>query len=489
MPARGIINTKAIINVIGYLLIINAIMMLTAVPFSVYYGATDLLAIIISAAVTGTTGLGMMLFSKGNDNSDIKKREGYLIVALGWTFMALFGSLPYLISGAIPTFSGAIFETISGYTTTGASVLNDIEAVPKGILFWRSTTQWIGGMGIIVLTIAILPILGIGGMEMFIAEAPGPTKDKIHPRIKETAKRLWAIYVILTGIETILLMVCGMNFYDALNHSFTTISTGGFSTKQDSIAYYNSGWIELVITFFMFFSGVNFTVLYFMLKGQGKKIWENDEFKWYASIVLLITFMVLPVVLVSTGAPFVRALRDTVFQIVSVITTTGFVTADYTQWSSFTTMLFFILLFSGASAGSTAGGIKIVRIVLLIKNGFAEFKRRIHPRAIIPVMMNRSSVSQSIIDNLLAFLFLYLIVFVFSSLVMTSMGMDFLSSIGAVATSLGNVGPGIGSVGPVDNFAHIPPLGKVFLSFLMLLGRLELFTVLILFTPYFWKRY
>lgn len=489
MPARGIINTKAIINVIGYLLIINAIMMLTAVPFSVYYGATDLLAIIISAAVTGTTGLGMMLFSKGNDNSDIKKREGYLIVALGWTFMALFGSLPYLISGAIPTFSGAIFETISGYTTTGASVLNDIEAVPKGILFWRSTTQWIGGMGIIVLTIAILPILGIGGMEMFIAEAPGPTKDKIHPRIKETAKRLWAIYVILTGTETILLMLCGMSFYDALNHSFTTISTGGFSTKQDSIAYYNSGWIELVITFFMFFSGVNFTVLYFMLKGQARKIWENDEFRWYASIVLLISLMVLPVVLVSTGAPFTRALRDSVFQIVSVITTTGFVTADYTQWSSFTTMLFFILLFSGASAGSTAGGIKIVRIVLLIKNGFAEFKRRIHPRAIIPVMMNRSSVSQDIIDNLLAFLFLYLIVFVFSSLVMTSMGLDFLSSIGAVATSLGNVGPGIGSVGPVDNFAHIPPLGKVFLSFLMLLGRLELFTVLILFTPYFWKRY
>ena len=489
MPARGIINTKAIINVIGYLLIINAVMMLTALPFSIYYGGEDMMHLIISAAITGTAGMAMMFASKGNDNSDIKKREGFLIVALGWTFMALFGSLPYLISGAIPTFSGAIFETISGYTTTGASVLNDIESVPKGILFWRSTTQWIGGMGIIVLTIAILPILGIGGMEMFIAEAPGPTKDKIHPRIKETAKRLWAIYVILTGAETVLLMLCGMSFYDAINHSFATISTGGFSTKQDSIAYFNSGWIELVITLFMFFSGVNFTVLYFMLKGQGKKIWQNDEFRWYASIVLLISLMVLPVVLISTGAPVLNALRDTVFQIVSVITTTGFVTADYTQWSSFTTMLFFILLFSGASAGSTAGGIKIVRIVLLIKNGIAEFKRRIHPRAIIPVMMDRRSVPQTIIDNLLAFLFLYLIVFVFSSLVMTSMGMDFLSSIGAVATSLGNVGPGIGSVGPVNNFAHVPALGKVFLAFLMLLGRLELFTVLILFTPYFWKRY
>lgn len=489
MPTRGIINTKAIINVIGYLLVINAVMMLTALPFSIYYGGEDLMHLIISAAITGTAGMAMMFASKGNDNSDIKKREGYLIVALGWTSMALFGSLPYLVSGVIPSFSGAIFETISGYTTTGASVLNDIEAVPKGILFWRSTTQWIGGMGIIVLTIAILPILGIGGMEMFIAEAPGPTKDKIHPRIKETAKRLWAIYVILTGAETVLLMICGMSFYDALNHSFATISTGGFSTKQDSIAYFNSGWIELVITFFMFFSGVNFTVLYFMLKGQGKKILRNDEFRWYASIVLLVSLMVLPVVLVSTGAPVLNAIRDTVFQIVSVITTTGFVTADYTQWSSFTTMLFFILLFSGASAGSTAGGIKIVRIVLLIKNGVAEFKRRIHPRAIIPVMMDRKSVPQTIIDNLLAFLFLYLIVFVFSSLVMTSMGMDFLSSIGAVATSLGNVGPGIGSVGPVNNFAHVPAFGKVFLAFLMLLGRLELFTILILFTPYFWKRY
>lgn len=468
---------------------INGIMMLFAIPFSIYYGGEDLMALAGSGIITGCVGLATFMLTRNADNKEIKKREGFLIVAAGWLMMSLFGTLPYLLSGAIPQFTSAFFETVSGFTTTGASVLNDIEAVPKGILFWRSMTQWIGGMGIIVLTVAILPILGIGGMELFIAEAPGPTKDKIHPRIKETAKRLWAIYVSLTAIETALLMLCGMSFYDALNHSFTTISTGGFSTKQDSIAYFDNAWIELVITFFMFFSGVNFTVLYFVLKGRLSKVYTNDEFRWYTSIVAALILLLLPIVFFTTGTDFVTALRGTAFQIVSVITTTGFVTADYTEWSSFTTMLFFILLFCGASAGSTSGGIKIVRIVLLIKNGFAEFKRRLHPRAMIPVMMNRTSVPQNIIDNLLAFLFLYLIVFVLSSLVVTSMGMDFLSSIGAVATSLGNVGPGIGSVGPVNNFAHVPAFGKLFLGFLMLLGRLELFTVLILFTPYFWKRH
>lgn len=489
MAGSRFINYKAVLNVIGTLLIINGIMMFFTIPFSIYYSSTDLIPLLSSGAITGITGLLIWLATRNSENTEIKKREGFLIVSLGWLSMSLFGTLPYLLSGAIPHFSGAFFETASGFTTTGASVLNDIEAIPKGVLFWRSMTQWIGGMGIIVLTIAILPILGIGGMELFIAEAPGPTKDKIHPRIKETAKRLWAIYVALTLAETVLLMICGMSFYDALNHSFTTISTGGFSTKQDSIAHYNSGWIDLVIIIFMFFSGINFTVLYFVLKGRFNKVWLNDEFRWYASIVASLILLVLPIVYFTTGTAFLQSLRATAFQIVSVVTTTGFITADYTQWSSFTTMLFFILLFCGASAGSTAGGIKIVRIVLLIKNGFAEFKRRLHPRAIIPVMMNRSSVPQNIIDNLLAFLFLYLIVFVVSSLVVTSMGMDFESSIGAVATSLGNVGPGIGSVGPVNNFAHVPAVGKVFLAFLMLLGRLELFTILILFTPYFWKRH
>lgn len=489
MSNRQIINFKLVINVIGTLLMINGVMMWANLPFSIYYGSVALLPLISAGAVTFFSGLAMWLSTRNNDNTEIKRREGFLIVTLGWVSMTIFGALPYLFSGAIPNVIDAVFETMSGYTTTGASVLNNIEEIPKGILAWRSTTQWIGGMGIIVLTIAILPLLGIGGMELFIAEAPGPTKDKIHPRIKETAKRLWGIYVFITVCEIVALMICGMNFYDAVNHTFATVSTGGFSTKQASIAYYDSPAIDFVITFFMFFSGVNFTLLYFLLKGKIKNVIQNDEFIWYLFIVGLVIIIAFPIVFVYSDYHFVTALRQTAFQVVSIITTTGFVTGDYTAWSSFTTMLFFILFFAGASAGSTAGGIKIVRVVLLIKNSFTEFRRRIRPRAIIPVMMNKEVVEQPIIDNLLAFFFLYLMVFVVGSLAMTVLGLDFESSMGSVATCLGNVGPGIGVVGPMFNFADVPHLGKVFLTFFMLLGRLELFTVLTLFTPYFWKKF
>ena len=432
----------------------------------------------------------LKFLTRKNKNAEIKKRDGYLIVTLSWLAMAIFATLPYLISQSIPNIADAFFESLSGLTTTGASILDNIEELPKGILFWRSMTQWLGGMGIIVLTIAILPMLGIGGMELFVAEAPGPTKDKIHPRIKETAKRLWIIYLGLTLAETILLMFAGMDFYDAINHSLTTNSTGGFSTKQNSVAYFNSPLIEYIMVIFMFLAGTNFTLLYFGLKGKFKTILNNDEFKWYLFSVLGLVAILTPIVYYQADTPtdLYTSFRAVLFQVVSIITTTGYASADFTTWGILATFVFFLLLFSGASAGSTSGGIKIVRIVLLMKNGFLEFKRTLHPNAIIPVHLNKEPVSSTIIYNLLAFIFLYLFIFTIGSLIMTTFGVPLLESFSTVATSLGNVGPGIGDYGPSHSFSALPDGSKWLLAFLMLFGRLELFTVALILTPYYWKR-
>ncbi|TXB65375.1 TrkH family potassium uptake protein [Vicingus serpentipes] len=490
MP-KSLINIKVIIHLVGSLVIICGALMALSIPFSIYYNEGDLIPLILSSAITLISGLVLKLSTKSHSNDEIKKREGYLIVALGWISMTIFGSLPYVLSNAIPNYSNAFFETISGLTTTGASILNDIEAVPKGVLFWRSMTQWIGGMGIIVLTIAILPLLGVGGMELFASEAPGPTKDKIHPRIKETAKRLWLIYFSLTLIQTILLMFPGgMNFYDAINHSLTTMSTGGFSTKQASVAHFDSAIVDYIIIVFMFIAGTNFTLLYFGAKLKLKKFWENDEFKWYIGTVIGLTFIIIPTVygIVGANLGFEKSFRDVLFQVVSIITTTGFASADFTTWGAFVTFLFFLLLFTGASAGSTSGGMKLVRIVLLMKNGFLEFKRKLHPNAVIPVHLNGQGVPPHIIYNLLAFVFFYLSTFVVGSIIVTFLGVDFMEAVSAVATSVGNVGPGIASIGPSGNFYHLPDSSKWVLSILMLMGRLELFTIAILFTPYFWRR-
>jgi trk system potassium uptake protein TrkH len=486
--AKKLINGSVTLNVIGSLILIMGFLMLFPVIFSLYYGESDLYVLLISSGITLLAGGTLKFTTRKSKDAEIKKRDGYLIVTSGWLSMAIFGTLPYLIGGYIPEFSSAFFETMSGLSTTGATVLDDIESLPHGILFWRSMTQWIGGMGIIVLTIAVLPLLGIGGMELFVAEAPGPTKDKIHPRIKETAKRLWVIYLFLTVLETVILMFCGMNFYDAINHALTTNSTGGFSTKQDSIAFYNSPLIEFVIMIFMFIAGTNFTLIYFGFKGKFNNLFHNDEFKWYLGAVLGLILFLTPVIYLETGSTLLESVRMVSFQVVSTITTTGYASADFTTWGSMATFIFFLLLFSGASAGSTSGGIKIVRIVILIKNGFLEFKKRLHPNAIIPVYLNKKAVPSHIIYNLLAFIFLYLFVFVTGSAIMTALGENFEVAISSVATSLGNVGPGIAEIGPSNTFSAISPAGKWLLSFLMLFGRLELFTVALLFTPYYWRR-
>ncbi|BDS09609.1 TrkH family potassium uptake protein [Aureispira anguillae] len=484
------IDFGTISNVVGVLLISLGCFMLTALPFSWYHASGDALAIFYAACSTILVG-GLSWLYKFKTKENVGKREGYLIVVIGWIAMSLFSMFPYLFSGVFTTFSDAIFESVSGLTTTGASVLNDIEAVPAGILFWRSLTQWIGGMGIIVLMVAIFPLLGIGGVELFVAEAPGSSLEKIHPRIKEIAKRLWLIYLGLTTLLTFILYGLGMTFFDAINHALTTMATGGFSTKNASIAYFTSPAIQYTLLIFMFLAGVNYTVLYYGLKGKFKKVWRSDEFKTYIFGVLFLTVAVTTTLYCVTDHGLEQSFRDAAFQIVSVITTTGFVSADYTSWTPALSLLFFFLLFVGACAGSTSGGIKLIRHLVFFKNSFLEFKRLLHPNAIIRIKIDNQIVSSRIITHILVFLLIYLMIFLFGSLIMVVILNDFdqplLSAIGAVATSLGNVGPALADLSPVDNFAAVPPSGKCFLTILMLLGRLELFTILVVFTPYFWK--
>lgn len=461
-------------------------LMIPSIAFSYYYQGGDQLSLLVASGISLGTGAAMF-FSFASQDQNIRKREGYLIVALSWLFMTVFGAIPYLISDTIPFLPDAIFETVSGFTTTGATILTDIEAMPAGVLLWRSMTQWIGGLGIIVLTVAIFPLLGIGGIELFVAESPGPTSDKLHPRIRETAKRLWFVYVGLTILLIFIYRLEGMSFFDAVNHGLTTLATGGFSTKNSSLAYFTNPAIHYTAILFMFLSGTNFTLIYYGLKGRFSRVWASDEFRAYVISLLILTVgLVIPIYLL-TGDHFEKAFRDTLFQIISLVTTTGYVTADYTSYSNGLTIIFFMLLFLGACAGSTSGGIKFIRHLTFVKNTTLEFKRIVHPRAVIPLKINGERVTGRVITHIMNFLLIYLMIFVLGSIVMSIAGYDLLTSFGAVATSLGNVGPAIGLVGPMDNFAFFSPFGKLFLSFLMLLGRLELFTILVLFTPYFWR--
>lgn len=495
------LNIKIIYRFLGITAILNGLFMFIAFPFSFFNNENQAWGILNAGVITTFIGCLLYFFNKPK-STNIQKKEGYLIVTLGWLILSFTGMLPYLLSGAIPNISDAFFETISGYSTTGSSILTDIESMPRGILFWRSATHWIGGMGIIVLTIAILPLLGIGGMQLFMAEAPGPSADKLHPRITDTAKRLYLIYVVLTFAEFFLLKAAGMTWFDAINHAMATVSTGGFSTKNNSISFYNNlPLVQYIIIFFMLVAGTNFVLNYFALKGKIQKVFQSEEFRYYlfgiigiASIVtLLIYYFQDPNLQTTIAHPKVygeaeSAIRHALFMVTSVVTTTGFVTADFTMWSFFATGIFFALFFTGGSAGSTSGGVKIVRHIVMLKNSFLEFKKALHPNAIIPVRFDGKSVGQTIVFNILSFFIIYMLIFIISSVILTFLGLDFLSALGASASSLGNIGPALGSVSPVDNFAHLSSAAKWFCSFLMLIGRLELFTVLILFTPFFWRK-
>ncbi len=495
------LNFKLIGRFLGLTAILNGLFMWLTIPVSLFFKEDTFMGVLNAGAITITSGVLLFFFNKPTIKK-LQKKEGYLIVTLGWLMLTVTGMLPYLLTGTISNISDAFFETISGYSTTGSSILTDIEAMPKGVLFWRSATHWIGGMGIIVLTIAILPLLGIGGMQLFMAEAPGPSADKLHPRITQTAKLLWLIYVLLTFAEFVLLKIAGMTWFDAINHAMATISTGGFSTKNASIAFWNNQpIIQYIILFFMFIAGTNFVMTYFALKGEVQKIIKNEEFRYYLLSVIGISTIVFimiicfqnPELKTTVDHPMVygkieSSIRHSLFSVVSVMTTTGFVSADFTMWSYLVTAIFFALFFLGGSAGSTSGGVKIVRHIIMLKNSFLEFKKSLHPNAIIPVRYDGKPVSQAIVFNILSFFVLYMLIFIVGAVVLAFLGLDLKSALGACASSLGNIGPAIGSVSPVDNFAHLSSGAKWFCSFLMLIGRLELFTVLILLTPFFWRK-
>ncbi len=458
-----------------------------SIPVAIIYQEKDSYAFLISGLFAIISGGFSWLLTR-RSQIGISKKDGYIIVSAGWVLFSLIGALPFVIGGAIPSYTDAFFETMSGFTTTGASILNDIESLSHGMLFWRSLTQWIGGMGIIVLSLAILPLLGIGGMQLFIAEVPGPSPDKLHPRIKGTASRLWLIYVIFTIFEIVLLWFGDMNLFDAICHSFTTMATGGYSTKQASIAYWDSPYIHYVITFFMFVAGTNFTLSYFALHLRFGRVFKNEEFRYYLGFVLGFSIIMAIIMYFTMDTPVEPSFRNTLFQVVSIITTTGFITSDYMSWTTVLWVLIVILMFFGGSAGSTGGSIKIMRIILVLKNSSLELKRLIHPHAVLPIRFNQQVVNPGIVTNVLAFVSFYVLILISGVIVISVIGYDLDTSLGAVATCLGNIGPGIGLVGPTDNFSHFPGFGKWFLSFLMLIGRLELFTVLVLFTPEFWKK-
>lgn len=479
-------NLPMIFSLMGIVSIINGLFMALCIPVALFYEEPLIVAFGISSALAIGAGFFLRQRNRGA-RKELTKRDGYLIVTLSWLTMIVFGAAPYLISGAIPNVTNAFFEAVSGYTTTGATILTDIESMPKSLLLWRSLTQWIGGMGIIVLAVAILPILGIGGMGLFVAEAPGVSTDKMHPRIAGTARRLWFIYVFLTATEAVLLWLGDMPVFDAINHAMTTVAIGGFSTSDTSFVE-TSPYIQYVVMAFMVIAGVNFNLLFLGFRGRFRAAFRNEEFRYYLLALLFFVTLTTIVVMTMSPNPVEQTFRDASFQAVSIITTTGYSSADYTAWTPFLTTIFLLMMFSGGSSGSTAGGIKIVRHVILIKNSLLELKRQLNPSAILPLRFSGKAVADKITSNVLAFFVAYITIFAIGFIIMTALGMDVDSAMGSVAATIGNVGPGIGSVGPAETYAEVPWAGKWVLSFFMLLGRLELFTILVILTPHFWRR-
>ena len=481
------INFKTIIRIIGILLLLETVMFLVCSSVSFYYRESDMLDFWKAGGITAGIGLLLAALGKGGERQ-LTRRDGYVLVSFAWVALSLFGMLPFYIGGYIPDIADAFFETMSGFSSTGATILDDIESLPHGILFWRSMTQWIGGLGIIMFTIAVLPIFGVSGLQVFAAEASGPTHDKVHPRIGITAKWIWSIYTGITTLLVCLLMLGGMDWFDSICHAFATTGTGGFSTKQASVAYYNSPYIEYVISIFMFISGINFTLVLLFVNRKFKKFISNAELKFYFSSVVFFTAVIAIALYYTSPMGMEESFRKSLFQVISLHTSTGFATDDYMQWSPVLWGLLTIIMLMGACAGSTTGGLKCIRMVILTKVSRNEFKHILHPNAILPVRINKQVISSSIVSTVLAFCFIYITIIVISTLLMMTMGVGAEESIGCVISSIGNMGPGLGETGPAYSWNALPDAAKWLLSLLMLLGRLELFTVLLLFTPDFWKR-
>ncbi|MEM6647316.1 MAG: potassium transporter TrkG [Bacteroidota bacterium] len=499
------IDVRAVLRTLGVLLLFLGMALLLPMGVALFYGEAAWWSF-------GVTALGSMLFGGGawfglkpEEAYNLRAREGFLIVAVAWAVLSLAGALPFVLSGTLDSYTDAFFETMSGFATTGATILGGadtpaIEDLPNALLFWRSMAHWLGGMGIIVLTLAILPFLGVGGMQLFKAEVPGPSADKLTPRVRETAKRLWLIYFAFTVLQ-ILLLLPAMSLFDAVNHAFSTMATGGFSTENASVGQYDSAYIDWIVTLFMFLGGINFALHYRLLTGRTITVLRDTELWVFTGLCVVATLLVFAALWtpvstalgIAPGAYLsydngLEALRHAAFQVVAIITTTGFATADYMQWAPLGLTVIFMLFFVGGMAGSTSGGVKVVRIVLLAKNSFKEVKQLVHPQAILPIRLGTTVVPQDVMRNVLSFIVLFFGLIGFGTLFLAALGVDLFESLGMAMSAVGNVGPAFGQFGPAGSYAAVPEAGKWMLSFLMMAGRLEIFTVLILFAPTFWRR-
>ena len=483
------LNVRFIFKMLGMMFILETLFMLMATAVSFLYQGEDFSSLLISSGILFGAGLLFYLIGFHANEHSAGRREGMLTVTCTWILLSFFGMLPFYLGGYIDNVTDAFFETMSGFTTTGSSILTDIEALPKGVLFWRSLTQWQGGIGMVVFTVALLPIFGGGACQLFDAETTSITHERFRPRVTQVAKRLWGVYLFLTLCLIGLLWAGPMDLYDAVNHAISAISTGGYSTKNDSIAYFNSPYVEYVITAFMFIGATNMTLIYFLFNGQVKKLFKDEELRWFVCFVgVMIAITMCWILSQGFVQDFEVAFRKSAFQVVTLVSTCGFITDDYLPWGPFFWIISLILMFICGCAGSTSGGLKMGRFVILTKNLFNEFKKQTHPNAVIPVRMNGHVVASHVVHRVLAFFFAYVVLIVVSSLVLSLDGMGFEESVSAAVSAISNIGPGLGSIGPVNNFSQVPDISKWFLSFLMMIGRLEIFTVLTILVPGFWKQ-
>ena len=484
------INTRLVLRLVAAILIVISAFMATSIVWAWWYAEQAVIlafAYPILGTVTITT--TFLYFSRRpGARAALSTRDGFLFVSAAWLSASAIGALPFVLSGYVPSYVDAVFETMSGFSTTGASILTDIEALPKALLWWRSLTHWLGGMGIIVLTVAILPLLGVGGLQLIKAEAPGPTVDRLTPKIAETAKILWLTYVIMSLLQIVLLMVGGMDLFDAATHTFGTVATGGFSPKNASVGHYGSAFIDVVITVFMVAAGINFVTYFKVATGRFGPVWRDGELRTYL-LIFAGAALVTGIDLTRSGfGPFGYSLRYGAFQVASILTTTGYATTDFAVWPALAQITLFVLMFVGGCSGSTGGGMKVVRIVTLIKQGFNEMRYLIYPSGIFPVKLSGERVRTNIVTAISGFVLLYLTILLITTTVVAAAGNDILTSLTTALATLGNIGPGFGAVGPTHNYAFFPDYLKVFLTFIMMIGRLEIYTVLVLLTPLYWRR-
>mgnify|MGYP001069271367 CR=1 FL=1 len=477
---------KIILKTLGVMSIIFSLLIILSSGISYYYRENVFLSLLLSASIPAAIGI-VLLLVPAKEQKSVSHKEAYALVSLSWVYSCLIGSFPYFITNVVPTFTDAFFESVSGFTTTGATVLTGLESLSKGVLFWRALTQWLGGMGIIVLSLAILPFLGVGGMELYKAEIPSPVADKLTPRIRDTAKLLWKVYVGISLLEFLLLLFGGLSLFDAICHTFTTMPTGGFSTQDSSIAGFKSSYVETVIIVFMVLAGMNFSLHYRLIQGNFSKVIKDFELRTYFFILGLSSTLIL-IGIVDQYPNIYEAIRHSIFQVVSIMTTTGYVTYDYEKWPTYAQFILLVLMFIGAMSGSTGGAIKVMRVMLLIKHALRELKKLIHPHAVIVCKIGDRPIEENIVNSVVGFYVLYLGVFAIATIVVSTTGLDLLSSIGAVASCIGNVGPAFGVVGPVSTYQELSWIAKWVLGFCMIMGRIEIYTLLVTMLPFYWKK-